>query len=332
MSPWLKQLSLKTMPRIGTSGCMFDALPDWTAFMVWYGWWQRLNIPSEKRVITLMIVPDRTCCSALCGLGALLASTRFIHSEISWEYFLSLPDGFEIYFKDGTKNIVGKLGEISTVYGVKSRKIASASTTRRLENSIFHVLESNFGTKSISLIPHVNQHNIGTISEFYKSLVADFDRTWLSSMVTECRVVTNKAQWSRSIDDVVLFVSNDKKENEYLSCSLLWLLLTKNSSSFSQAKVSVVSPKALNKLNDNIGLTFYDGTESLQAGISNLRKSNNNVFILTHNEYNYNAYELISQLSQYRDTGSFSMTPEVPNEVPRGIDVVAFQLPIDGGI
>lgn len=332
MSPWLQQLPLKSMPRIGTIGNMFDTLPDWAAFMVWYGWWQRQNILSGKRVITLMVVPDRACCSALCGLGALLASTRFVHSEISWEYFLTLPDGFEIYFKDGTKNIVGKLGEVSELYGAISRKIISSSTSKRLENSVFHVLEGNFGAKSISLVPHVNQHNMGTISQFYKFMVTDFDRTWLSSMVTECRIVTNKAQWGRSIEDVVLFVRDDKTEDEYLTCNLQWLLLTKISSSYSQAKISVVSPKTLNKLNENVGLTFYDGIESLQAGVNNLRKSNNDVFILTHNEYDYHAYELISQLSQYRDTESFSMLSEVPNEVPKGIDVVVFQLPIAGGV
>jgi hypothetical protein len=330
MSPWLKHIPLKSMPRIGT-GSMFDVLPDWAAFMVWYGWWQRQNVFCDRRVISLIIAPDRAYCSALCSLGVLLASTRFIHSEISWVNFLNLPDGFEIYFKDGKKNIVGRLGEVSEIYGTQTRKIISASSSKKLQNSAFYVTEINFKEKCISLIPHVNQHNMGIIYEFYESMLSDFDKTWLSSMVTECRVVTNKAQWSRSIEDVVLFVNDDRNEDGYLSCDLQWLLLTKNSSSFSQAKVSVVSPKALIKLNDNIELTFYDGMESLQTGVSNLRKSNNNVFILTHNEYDYHAYELISQLSQYRDTESFSMVPEVPCEVPRGIDVVIFTLPITGG-
>lgn len=332
MSPWFQQLPLKSMPRIGTIGNMFDPLPDWAAFMVWYGWWQRQNIFSGNRVITLMIVPDRTCCSALCSLGALLASTRFVHSEISWEYFLTLPEGFEVYFKDGTKNIVGRLGAVKELYGNKSRNIITTSASKRYQNSEFLIIENNFRVKCISLIPHVNQHNMGTISQFYKFMVTDFDRSWLSSMVTECRIVANKAQWSRSIEDVVLFIRDDKKEDEYLSCNLQWLLLAKISSSYSQAKISVVSPKALNKLNDNVVLTFYDGIESLQSGVNNLRKSNNNVFILTHNEYDYHAYELISQLSQYRDTESFSMLPEVPYEVPKGIDVVVFQLPIAGEI
>lgn len=332
MSSWLQQLPLKSMPRIGTVGNIFDILPDWAAFMVWYGWWQRQNIYSERRVITLMIVPERACCSALCSLGALLASTRFVQSEISWDFFLTLPDGFEIYFKDGTKNIVGKLGDVSELYGAKSRKIISSSTSKRLENSVFHVFEGNFGAKAISLVPHSNQHNMGTISQFYKFMVNDFDRTWLSSMAVECRIVTNKAQWYRTVEDVVMFIRDDKQEDEYLSCNLQWLLLTKSSSSFSQAKVSVVSPKALNKVNDNVGLTFYDGIETLQAGVNNIIKSNNNVFILTLNEYDSQAYELISQLSQYRDTESFSMQPEIPCQVPKGIDVVVFQLPIAGGV
>lgn len=330
MSNWLKQIPLKSIPKIGTSG-VFDTLPNWAAFMVWCGWWQRQNILSNKRIITLMIVPDRTCCSALCGLGALLASTRFVNSEMTWEFFLTLPDGFEIYFKDGSKNIVGKLGEISEVYGTKSRKIVAVSTSKRLENSAFHVIESNFSAKSISLIPHVNQHNIGTISKFYKYMVNDFDKSWLSSMVTECRIVTNKVQWNHAIEDVYLFVNDNRKDDEYLSCSLQWLLLTK-SSSFNQPKVSVLSPKTLNKLNDKIDLTFYDGMESLQTGVNNLRKSHNNVFILAHNEYDYHSYELISQLSQYRDTECFSMMPEIPCEVPKGIDVVVFRLPIVGEV
>lgn len=325
MSLWLKQLPVKCIPQIGDRGEMLSYFPDWAAFMIWCGWWLRATITDDKRMIMLLVVPERACCSALSGLGALIASTQCYQPEMEWEEFLSLPSVSEIYLKDSGKNISGILGDTGEFYGEFGRIVTPLKKSRKHKDSRIYVLKNNYKIKEISLIPYFNQHHLMKISKFYSSVVDHFEKAWLSSITNQCRILTNKTQWYQNIENIALRV----KDNDSTSlCDFNWLLFTKAGGLRDSSKISVISPKAINKIQIKVPLTIYDGPDTLAAGITNIRKTANALFLLTAEEYDTYCYNQISLLSQNRCDTAVYFPHGTPEPIPDGIERTLFALPL----
>jgi len=328
MSLWLEQLPLKHVPNIGTLNKRLDPFPNWAGFMIWYGWWLRSTTLDSKRLLAVLVVPDRSCCSALCSFGALIASTQIIYAGITWNEFKDLPEGMEIYLKDGDKNLIAKIGNLENIYGQESRRVYPTNRAKYKDSSLI-ITENNLSYKQISLLPHTNNRDLPAIIDLYKRTVNRFHDSWASSMVTECRVVTNKAQWSRDVEDIMLFSYDNGKE---YACKLGSLLFTKDGNDYCPPKVSIITPKALNKSKTKVSVTVSDGADALRHSISNVNKSVNNLFLLSHDEYDNSCCNDLSQLSQYRCEADIPFPEEYYNKIPSGIDSLLFALPVSEGM
>lgn len=329
MSQWLKQLPLKRIPGISTPEGKLDSFPEWAAFMTWSGFWLRSTKMDDYKLVMLLVVPSKVCCSAFCSLGALIASTKDFVSDMTWDEFLALPAGIEVYLKIQHKskliNFTGKISEVVTICeGETGRNITYGGRLKdfRSNPTTISVMKNGFTTKQISLIPHVNKHNFEQIRKSYTTLVESFDNTWLSTSVTECRILTNKAEWVRNIENTAITLGDFSEVQE---CQLGRLLLT-TSDDYHNSRVEVLSHKSIYNINSMVRLTVSEGREALFSGIGNLHKTQNTIFILSTEEYDADCLNQISSISQHRSNIPIELPLGTPDNTPCGIEMVMFAL------
>jgi len=328
MSRWLEQLPLKCIPGISTPEGKLD-FPDWAAFMTWSGFWLRKTKMNDYKLVMLLIVPSKVCCSAFCSLGALLASTNNFTSDMTWEEFMGLPAGIEVYLKvphkDRHMNFTGKISEVIEIYdGELGRKVTYGGRIKdfKAAETTISIMKNGFKSKQISLIPHINKHNFEEIRTSYAALIEDFDNSWLSASVTECRVLTNKAEWARNIENTALTI---RAASAVTECLLGRLLLT-TSDDYHNPRVEVLSHKSINNVNSMVHLTVSEGREALLSGIGNLHKTQNAIFILSIEEYEMDCLNQVSSISQHRCDVPIDLPLGTSDNIPCGIEMVMFAL------
>ena len=174
MSSWLKPINSKKKFSFGSGdkALLGSKVPNWLGFIIWAGWWMRLNHMENTRIFLVMLLPTREVCSSICSLGAILGSVGKRDINLTWDEMISLPDETKMYLRfPGKKEdkkvipIKGRVSEISNYGGQTGRKIIIDSREKRFKNGNLIVFQNRFNEYSVTLTPHLSKPKEGKLAK-----------------------------------------------------------------------------------------------------------------------------------------------------------------------
>jgi hypothetical protein len=338
ISPWVNPLRLSTPMTIRASEQVLRtrSLPDWVGMLVWCGWWNRIKQINGVRIFTVILLPTRTCCSALVGLGSLLGSIEVFSNVLDWQNLVSLPLDTPIFLRHqerGTQGrkipLKGELGEIKDIKGQKTRRITLHSAKKKFDAASLFVTARSIDAYEISLSPHFSPHIEGKMKEladFYSGVSPEFGKGWLMSGETECLLVTNMSAWRRDVEDVVISTGIDSsgRVHHYFLPDLLngW-----GEDNYHQPRMRLSAPKTVLSADEKFPVAVLDGPDALRSW-ENI-KASNTIILLERSEYDESAESVILTLTNARIDTLLPDIGKLPGNLPSGVEIAQFSL--EGG-
>ena len=96
-------------------GNELQSLPGWINFLIRCGYLLRTRQVDDARIVLALLLPTRELAAAFASLGIILGSLKSTVEFLTWEQFLTLPVGTELYFrfhhKKSRKSLKGEVGE-----------------------------------------------------------------------------------------------------------------------------------------------------------------------------------------------------------------------------
>jgi len=331
MSDWLKTINLKKKFSFGSvdQELFGSKMPDWLGFIIWAGWWMRLNHKEDTRIFLVMLLSTREVCSSICSLGAILGSVGKRNINLTWDEMLSLPDETKIYLrfpgkKEDNKKIPisGRLSETINYGEQTGRKIILDSREKRFKNSNLIVFHNRFDQYLLTLTPHLSKPKEGKLAKinlFFKNTSSEFHRSWIHARKNECHLITNKAAWLREIKNVFIYSYNGARYNLYD------LLMPSTNIHAEHSRFLITSPKSDISGYDYIPLAILDGLDALKSWES--VKSSNVIIILDQMEFNEDALNILALLSSARDDKKIPTIKGIPSNFPDGIETIIYAIP-----
>jgi len=294
-----------------------DSLPEWARFLFNVGYWLDGLGDTGGRLFCTILLPSRVFASALVALGALSHSLQNSSNGMPWETFLELESGTHVYFlynvhKKGKRQLEGTLGEVISYGNESLRKIDIKAKKKEHKNLTISLSKSRYEEANVSLHPQHRTallNNLNDMVDAYRYFLPSLNENRFLLSQEECLIVTNKASWTREIED--LFISNSiTTEHRYSLSDLLML---------KYGRVQLCSPRSREINCFDAGLSILDGIDPLRSK-DNI-SSSNTLIILENNEYQEEAEDLIYSLSDYcvRDEALDIIEPDFT--CPDGIEI-----------
>lgn len=331
MSSWLKPINLKKKFSFGSgdNALLGSKVPDWLGFIIWAGWWMRLNHMTDARMFLVMLLPTREVCSSICTLGAILGSVGKRDINLTWDEMLSIPDETKIYLRfPGEKKdkkvipIKGRLSEIINYGGQIGRKITIDSKAKRFEHGNLIIFQNRFDDYLVTLTPHLSKPKEGKLAKinlFFKNTSPEFHPSWIHARKNECHLITNKAAWLRDVKTVFIYADNGSRYKLYD------LLMPSTNLNAEHSRFLVTSPKSDISEYGYIPLSILDGLDALKSWES--VESSNVIIILDQMELNEDALNILALLSSARDDSKIPLITEIPSSLPEGIQSIICAFP-----
>lgn len=212
--------------------------------------------------------------------------------------------------------------------GDQTGRSATVSSRKKMVNGVkITLFPNNIDSYDVSLSPHVSQHKLGKLSKiftFYRHIVGASENGWLHSESLDSILVTNKAEFNREIDKVVIATGTEGCLSRPKITYDLQDLLLHGGCEASELRTLLTSPGA-SDISENAPLAILDGLN----GLRELDRVNtlNVVVILNQHEYNEECEELIKRYSRCRDNSLMPEIPESLNGKNNGINIMGFALP-----
>ncbi len=307
--------------------------PPWVKFLINIGY--HLNRKADySRLITVILFPERYLCSGFLALGAILRGASHEHEFINWENFKSLSEGDKVFILyDSNGKLTTREAKVGSFYdrsGLLGRWIAIVPQKKSEEGTSYWITKDNIKNYRISRFKHASTIKLGKLNKNAKllsRLSSSFSDSWIIGNSIESFIVTNKAEWTRQVDDIELGLVSQasKKPNSIPLGDLLMLSQDDQSSSF---HTFLTSPSSMvNKVNTD--LVILDGKEALAEWE---KFSNSNLIIcLSRLEFDDEQENTLSMLSNFRDSNlSFELPKEVLDLTPGSVEIALFSLPKSG--
>lgn len=188
-------------------------LPEWASFLIKLGF----RIPSlarnENKYCVVVLLPTRTCASAIAALGILLASASRGITALTYDEFLKLPIGSKI-FSFSTLKGKRKMKEWRVWKGDDPcvRKLRSGGATLFIykewaEGEVFFS-ESAAKPRKLTALKNV--------ASFYADLTNDTESLWPYVSRCECAIVTNRTKWKRDIANLLVEAKSSERHEKIL--------------------------------------------------------------------------------------------------------------------
>ena len=311
----------------------WQVLPKWIEFMIWAGW--KMHATSlDSRQIMVLLLPERYCCSAFCSLGAIVAGSTIARSSVMWDEFLKFNEGGSIYLlynhKGKTKPIEATIGSYSRSDDIDGRWVVVKSKNKSLDGLSILMTKNNIDGLQISNTPHASQIKLGKlnkISKFYNQIINGYQESWIVKSNIESVIVTNKAAWTRQIEEVHIAMDSELLDsvNDKDKYELRKLLMTGDCEDSSASHTRIVSTTSADKV-DKIPLTIMDGVDALARWESYLQS--NLIVLLSRAEYTEEAENILSMLSSHREDDLVKELHIDPIEImPSDTEMALFALP-----
>lgn len=286
----------------------------------------RRNQHEDTRFVMALLLPERSCCAAFCAFGAILGSLHRKAQRISWSEFEKLRTGERVHLKirdsKGSTAAEAELSGWQTLQGCSACRLRILSP-RRLADTTQFVFRGNFQRFELSRTPHLatrEQHKLGPVGDFLRSLHSDFDESWIRSEEAECLLLTNQAQWNRDLAHLSLESSN--RENGGAKAELKDLLVTSDQTA-QRAKTQLRSPGGEIPNTNCPPVAVLDGARALKSWET--LPPSNVLVLLGQSEYQESEVYTLQELAAARTEPGENLT-DVPDELPSATEMTIISL------
>ena len=310
-------------------GSDFEPLPHWASFLVHCGFLARSFQGENSRNVFVLLLPTRDLAAPLTSLGVILGSLKTTAEFLTWEQFLELPQGTELFIKRTYKRVnrslkgtVEEKGEIPQgIY----RRVAITNGPKALRGSDDLVIQDSFSRLSVSLTEHPKQKDQGAIIKagtFLRSVSKFYRPNWLVSDQLEALVVTTKAEWRRVTRAVQLGVMG-----HHTATDLADILLASEEAERRASRISVCAPG--NRLDATCApVAILDGPRALWRWRNCTAR--NLIILLARNEFDEEVSGSVFDLTcMGKDDLLPSDTEVLIHEVPARVGMAIFSVPYE---
>lgn len=298
------------------------SLPRWASAAVELGVYARYAAASKtNRLILCCVVPCRDVFTPLVGLGSVIAGGSLFQKGFSWEDFISLEPGTEIFWKENGENYnySGVLEAHQEVSGQTLVPVTISKPVRKKGRWFFS--ESKFYDCIFSeegLPSHYASNQFSIAEDFYNALGVTAVSKWLMTAGAEVRFISKATRFRRTLEGWSLTSNLD---NNFSSLDQLLILKEEAEPSLAKARLT----HHLGSFVNDCPVSIIDGPLAFQR-IPDI-ESNSLVVVLERGEL---AQEHVDLLEQARDEHSPEFEQELaelaPRDIPASVEVTGYCL------
>ena len=331
MSEWLRPLPLQKTFEVACTGSLHaeSNLPDWVGFLIWTGWWMNRKSQVNARTVLVLLLPTRICCPAFCCLGALLRSVEKADTVLSWNQFMTLPEGSKVCLRypDPKSRLRKKPveGIVCRDGSEAARKIKILSANKRFSGLTQSVHKAKFDDYEITAAPPLSSrldNRLSNIGLFYKTILTDFKATSVLSWSRECLLVTGLTGWKNEVENIT--VSVEEASGRHSSYVLQDLLMPSHDLRAEYSGTFLATPKSSILDDLDSPLTILNGAEAIKSW--DRIKSSNVIILLDHLEYDETIEHFLALLSDARSNRAATLPEGIPENPPSGVEMVLYDL------
>ena len=179
-------------------------LPEWAIGLIKLGWWCRTRRIPGKRILAMVLLPTRILAGPLVSLGAVLAGAQQSKPGLTWDRLRTLPEGTELFWR-WKRDSRSARGVIQASDDNADHLVKVLLTAGPNKNMIWSFSESTFSAGSFSeeKIPSGARLSADTEARLLLEAMGLLaDSRWFASGTPEAALVTNCAEFSRSLAGV----------------------------------------------------------------------------------------------------------------------------------
>lgn len=332
---YLASAGLPCTIEVGTvaEGGRWATTATWVGFLIWAGWWLRRYSAPNHRIVMMLSVAARPCCSPLIALGSVLESLAATERvRISWEEVLRLPHDTEIHLLRDVKGAAsgkvrarGKLAEIRSLQDQVVREVILEEPAK-FAGAKQLLFPRNLDAVRPSLVPYVvtgRPTDTLDLSRALEHLCPGFPQAWLFSRELEALIVTERSSWARHLDDLQLKVTPRDRSQEVRHTKLSDILFVSSTSVQSSVRTAVMPPTSIGQ-STGAPLAILDGPRSIEVWES--IEAPRLVFLLEACELDDLILPKLRRIASFGDRELPGQHGPLPRATPPGIEMTVFSL------
>jgi len=222
----------------------FQILPQWAEFLVYCGYLSRSIQIQNARIVIVLLLPTRELAAAFTSLGVILGSLKSTKEFLTWEQFLELPEGTDLYvkltYKGANRSLKGVAGEKADSAHGLFRRILITNGPKAIRGSSELVVKESYGRFGISMTEHPKERDLQSIVKagtFLKGVSQFYKPNWMVSDQVEGLVLTVKTAWRRVTQSIQLGASDYSN-----STDLADILLASDRPDKRSSRIAVYAP------------------------------------------------------------------------------------------
>ena len=268
------------------------------------------------------VLPARSCCAAICALGACIASLRDEVDGLSFPDFMALPDGIGLSLRYQGRIFHGVLGPCQRFGRQSGRKVKLDSNLKKWEAAAIWIFEHNLAEYQVSTGQRKNlspqrQAALEQVELFYQTLDPQAMPGWCLSPRREVLVVASKAAWGRAIENVSGQVNG---VGTTLVVPLADLLVETEEPQGIPGKTMLASSSRAMSDIPSVRVAILDGPNSIR--VAGDVKADAVLMLIEHSECDE---DTIHELVAMADVREDAVVPEgLPDKLPAGVEASVF--------
>lgn len=297
-----------------------DLGPEWCSFFLALGWFHHhTKSPLNHRLVTVVRVPARLCCAALCALGALVDSAGS-YGRLSWANILKLEIGTRLHVRVPNSR---KRNVREATSGVLNSKGPEGIWIRldqnRQEATRIFLTEASLPDYRPTLGVHAGlraEARRQGIWPFYHRISGSSDDAWLVTPSKACEVITTRAEWTRGLGEMYAVLAPGGRGASKFPIEDL---LTPDHGEDWHLRLHVPGAAI-----EQASLIIFDGIKAFMHASNTT--SGNAIIILSEGEFNETAADMVTRLVDDRLEDPSPVKEWLPAAIPTGIEMATMLL------
>lgn len=297
------------------------ALPDWASSAIEIGAWARFAAEScSGRLLVFCVVPCRATFSAFVNFGAVAAGGCLFRKGFSWNDFLNLGPGTEIFwsapgFKQKFSGVIQPHEEVcgATLVPVLVTKGPQKWKGNRWSFSESKFLECIFSEEKLPSA--IASEKFEQAERFYKKLGTVADSAWLVTAGAEIRMISSATGFRRNLEGWELSLPESG-----CSASIGDVLVIKDETDSSLAKTRITGVRGT--IGHDCPVTVFDGPLAYDR-FSEIN-AGSLVFVLERSELREEHIDLLIQANHEHSSEHDALVlPLKPEDIPDCVEMWA---------
>ena len=301
-------------------------LPDWSAFLIWLGFWCRMQNFPGKRIVVYAVLPNRELAAGFAGLGCLLAGANVYADTLSWPRFRAMQTGEVVYWKQPPNGIpfMGTILGFDLIEGVEFIKVRVTKPSAAANQGVIQsVSASRFETYLFSEQPPPTRTRATSLSkaeEVISALTGSQKQRWIWADSSDGIIVTSMRKFEETASEIDIVVEGTSP------LPLIELLSIGKSGQKIHSKLRFTHPRG--DIAEALPLVILDGPDAY-AVHEHVPVNSNLLIVLDRSEYQEGIHDSVLQLASIsEDTASVALAREAPETFPPGIELLSYLVDI----